>query len=143
MALDTNGMAPLLQVYDMPEALAFYRDVLGFEVVSASPETDTPEGRFSHFMWLRLGPADVMLNSAYDEGERPPARDGAQQRWHGDTRLYFGVADADAVYEELKSKLPNLKPPKNAPYGMRQLYLKDPDGYELCFQAAVGSKVTD
>ncbi|MEQ8179792.1 MAG: VOC family protein [Amphiplicatus sp.] len=37
MALDTNGMAPLLQVYDMPEALAFYRDVLGYEVVSASP----------------------------------------------------------------------------------------------------------
>ena len=38
MALDTNGIAPLFQVYDMPEALAFYRDVLGFEVVSASPD---------------------------------------------------------------------------------------------------------
>jgi hypothetical protein len=24
--------------------------------------------------------------------------------------------------------------PAVAPYGMKQLYLKDPDGYELCFQ---------
>ncbi|MEQ8935886.1 MAG: VOC family protein [Amphiplicatus sp.] len=137
MAITTTGLTPLLQVYDMPAALAFYRDVLGFEVVSASPEADTPEGRFSHWMWLRLGPADVMLNTAYDEGERPPARVEAQQRWHGDTCLYFGVADVDAVYEELRSKIAGLKPPKNAPYGMRQLYLSDPDGYGLCFQAAV------
>jgi len=137
MAIATTGMTPLLQVYDMPEALAFYRDVLGFEVVGASPEVEAPEGRFSHWMWLRLGPADVMLNTAYDEGRRPPARERAQQRWHGDTCLYFGAADVDAVYETLRPKIAGLKPPKNAPYGMRQLYLKDPDGYGLCFQAAV------
>lgn len=137
MTIVTNGMTPLLQVYDMPEALAFYRDVLGFEVVSASPEADTPEGRFSHWMQLRLGPADVMLNTAYDEGERPLSRDKAQQRWHGDTCLYFGADDVDAVYEALRAKIAGLKPPKNAPYGMRQLYLSDPDGYGLCFQMAV------
>ena len=28
-------------------------------------------------------------------------------------------------------------PPKVAPYGMRQLYLSDPDGYGLCFQHPV------
>jgi glyoxylase I family protein len=27
-----------------------------------------------------------------------------------------------------------VKPPKVAPYGMKQLYVKDPDGYVLCFQ---------
>jgi hypothetical protein len=25
-------------------------------------------------------------------------------------------------------------PPKVAPYGMKQLYVTDPDGYILCFQ---------
>jgi glyoxylase I family protein len=134
VAILTNGMSPLLQVYDMPQALAFYRDVLGFAVVSASPEVETPEGRFSHFMWLRLVSVNLMLNTAYDEGERPKERDKARQRCHGDTCLYFGCEDVDAVYEALRAKLPGLRPPTNASYGMRQLYLNDPDGYGLCFQ---------
>jgi Glyoxalase/Bleomycin resistance protein/Dioxygenase superfamily len=32
MAIEIRGMAPLLQVFDMPTSIAFYRDVLGFEV---------------------------------------------------------------------------------------------------------------
>ncbi len=71
MAIETTGMTPLLQVFDMPEALAFYGDRLGFSVVDRSPEVETPEGRFSHWVWLRLGPCDLMLNTAYDAGERP------------------------------------------------------------------------
>ncbi|MBI1185828.1 MAG: VOC family protein [Alphaproteobacteria bacterium] len=142
MTITANGLAPLLQVYDMPAALAFYRDALGFEIVSASPEIDAPEGRFSHFVWLRQGPAHIMLNTAYDEGERPAARVEAQQRYHGDTCLYFGCEDAagvDAVFATLSQKLPDLAAPKDAPYGMRQLYLQDPDGYGLCFQAPVSA----
>lgn len=137
MTIVTDGMAPLLQVYDMPEALAFYQGVLGFEIVDASPVVDTPEGRFSHWMWLRLGPAHVMLNTAYDEGERPSARVETQQRWHNDVCLYFTCADVDAVHETLRSRIPDLKPPKDVPYGMRQLYLRDPDGYNLCFQTSI------
>ena len=140
MAVTTSGMVPLLQVYDMPEALAFYREVLGFEVVEASAPVETPEGRFSHWMWLRLGRAEVMLNTAYDAGRRPAARVAARQRWHGDTCLYFGCADVDAVYDTLRSRLPRLKPPADAPYGMRQLYLRDPDGYGLCFQAPIPAR---
>lgn len=137
MAIATNGMAPLLQVYDMPEALAFYRDLLGFEVVSASAEAETPEGHFSHWMWLRLGPTDIMLNTAYDEGERPERRAADRQRWHSDTCLYFGCTDVDEVFDQVRARLPGLGPPTDAPYGMRQLYMNDPDGYGLCFQAPI------
>jgi catechol 2,3-dioxygenase-like lactoylglutathione lyase family enzyme len=137
MTITTTGMTPLLHVYDMPQAFAFYRDVLGFQVVTASPPVDAPEGHFSHWMWLRLGPANLMLNTAYDEGERPAVRAEARQQSHRDTCLYFGCADVDAVYAALQPKLPDLKPPADAPYGMRQLYLRDPDGYSLCFQAPI------
>jgi len=41
----------------------------------------------------------------------------------------------DGVTALLRAKLPGLAPPADAPYGMRQLYLSDPDGYALCFQA--------
>jgi len=72
------GLTPLIGVFDMPKSLAFYRDLIGFEVVSASPEVETREGRFSHWMWLRFGAADLMLNTQYDSNERPerPPRQG-------------------------------------------------------------------
>ena len=38
MSVRIGGFATLLQVFDMPTSLAFYRDVLGFEVVSEVPE---------------------------------------------------------------------------------------------------------
>lgn len=31
MGVDVRGMAPLLEVFDMPTSVAFYRDLLGFE----------------------------------------------------------------------------------------------------------------
>ena len=33
MGIKIQGMAPLIQVFDMPRSVAFYRDVLGFELV--------------------------------------------------------------------------------------------------------------
>ena len=45
MSFSPLGLTPLIGVFDMPRALAFYRDVLGFAVVSASPEVETAEGR--------------------------------------------------------------------------------------------------
>lgn len=129
-----SGPCPLLQVFDMPAALAFYTDMLGFAVVEASPMVDTPEGRFSHWMCLQRDRADVMLNTAYDEGERPARR--PTQRWagHADAGLYFGCDDVDALHRDLLSRGLDIPPPTDAPYGMRQLYLSAPDGYTLCFQ---------
>ena len=47
MTLQLTGLVPLIQVYDMPDAIPFYCDTLGFVIVSASKEIDAPEGR--HF----------------------------------------------------------------------------------------------
>jgi uncharacterized glyoxalase superfamily protein PhnB len=137
MAIEVGGMAPLLQVYDMNEALGFYRDALGFAVVQASPGVETPEGRYFHWCWLKLGGAHLMLNTAWDEGERPPGRDAARQAAHRDTGLFFDCPDPDAVAAALAAKGLAARGPKDAPYGMRQLYVTDPDGYELCFQRPV------
>lgn len=49
MSLRIDGMAPLLQVFDMPASLGFYRDVLGFERVD-----DSGAGDASDWVWLRL-----------------------------------------------------------------------------------------
>lgn len=134
MGIEFDGLCPLLQVYDMPASLAFYVGVLGFESVAASDEVDTPEGRFAHWAWLRRGSAELMLNTAYDEGERPPERVAAQQRWHHDICLYLGGRDLDAAHAALIAGGVEVSPPSETAYGMRQLYFSDPDGYMLCLQ---------
>jgi catechol 2,3-dioxygenase-like lactoylglutathione lyase family enzyme len=129
MPLDVRGLAPLLQVFDMPASLHFYRDVLAFELVSSN----RPEPPFD-WVLLRLAGIELMLNTAYEADRRPSAPDPARVAAHEDTCLYFGAPDVDAVYRELLAKGLEVKPPKVAPYGMKQLYLSDPDGYALCFQ---------
>lgn len=141
MALDVRGLCPLLSVYDMPESVRFYRDVLGFEVVMTSPNLGEAD-RF-HWCLLRLCGSEVMLNTAYEfDDERPVPPDAARVASHGDTCIYFGAPDVDAVYEELRGRGLQLKPPKVAPYGMKQLHLHDPDGYGICFQWSVRDSET-
>jgi hypothetical protein len=57
---------------------------------------------------------------------------------HDDTALFFGCRDLDAAYEYLTSHRLEATKPKIAPYGMKQVWLKDPDGYVVCFQWPAG-----
>jgi len=129
MPLPIEGVVALLSVFDMPTSLHFYRDLLGFAIVSRSQPTDE-----CGWAWLRLGKADIMLNTAYDEGERPPAPDPGRVQAHRDTILYFACPDVDGAYTFLRSKGVPASEPRNSWYGMRQLAFRDPDGYEICFQ---------
>jgi len=133
MALEVRGLTPLLQVYDMPASVRFYRDILGFDLVTTSPQLGG-EDRF-HWCLLRHGGAELMLNTAYElDHERPIPPDRARTAAHDDTCLYIACPDVDAAYQELTAKGLMLKPPKVAPYGMKQLAVRDPDGYALCLQ---------
>ena len=134
MTIDATGLTPLIQVYDMPEAISFYCGQLGFEIVGSSSEVEAPEGRHFAWAWVRLGGADLMLNTAYDIGERPNARDPARTRHHRDTGLFFACPDVDGAFDHLRAQGLTIDPPTVAPYGMKQLFVRDPDGYELCFQ---------
>jgi catechol 2,3-dioxygenase-like lactoylglutathione lyase family enzyme len=126
-----EGFAPLLQVFDMPRSLAFYRDVLGFEVVSTSP----PRGKDDvDWAMLRRGDIELMLNTAYEQAARPPAPSPDRIAAHADTALFFACRDLDAAYVYFKERSVSAQPPTVAPYGMKQLWLNDPDGYVVCLQ---------
>lgn len=129
MSVEMQYMTPLIQVFDMRRSLAFYRDVLGFEVHS-----DSGDGDDSGWVWLHRDGLHLMLNGQYEPEYTPGAPPAERTEWHSDTCLYFGCPDPDAAYEFLKAKGVDLSPPTVAPYGMKQLYLSDPDGYNICFQ---------
>jgi catechol 2,3-dioxygenase-like lactoylglutathione lyase family enzyme len=138
MALDFDGLCPLLQVFDMPTSVNFYRDVLGFELAGNSPIVHSPQGDYFHWCMLRRGSNTLMLNTAYDEGERPPAPDAARFAAHSDTALYFGCSEVDATFNQLLPFGVNiLEKPITTQYKMRRFTIADPDGYNLSFQGLI------
>jgi len=138
VAFKMEGLCPLLQVFDMPTAVKFYRDVLGFELVSNSPPVKSPEGEYFHWAMLRRDDVTLMLNTAYDEGERPASPDGARIAAHGDTALFFACNDVDGTYQELvRREVVVTEKLAVTPYGMKRFAIVDPDGYNLCFQGPI------
>jgi len=130
MAIEVRGIVPLLQVFDMPTAVKFYCDVVGFEVVM----TDGKPAPNCDWILLRMQGFELMLNTAYEGPDRPPAPVPARAAAHDDSCLFFGCPDVDGAYRHFREKGLELGEPKVAPYGMKQLWLHDPDGYGLCFQ---------
>jgi catechol 2,3-dioxygenase-like lactoylglutathione lyase family enzyme len=138
MIIDFQGLTPLIRVFDMKASIHFYRDVLGFEVVAASgPVPDCG------WVLLRHDTDEIMLNTQFEDDDRPTVPDGPRQRAHKDMCFYFGCYDLDAAYAHLQAKGVRTHKPSIAPYGMRQLYFADPDGFNLCFQHPVSKDTVE
>src|ERR1051326_3908317 len=104
MPLQIKGMTPLIQVFNMPRAVAFYRDILGFDVIA-----DSGKGDHSSWIMLRLDESQLMLNDQYEPVREPSQPPPERTKWHRDTCLYFGCPDPEAAYEFLKSQGLDLK----------------------------------
>lgn len=135
-----HGLTPYLEVFDMNASLAFYRDQLGFEVQFASPEVQTAEGRFSHFVRLVLGGAALMLNTAYDSNERPAGR--SEPRWEGcrHTALYIDCEDVAGIHAEITARGLNAPTPSITGYGFLAFSLSDPDGFSVIFHQPISAR---
>ncbi len=103
-------------VHDLDRALAFYRDVLGFESMPR-PELGVRGA------WLRAGDAEVHLIVRFDGmaiGEPPPTLNPAAQH------IALRIDDYPAAVASLRAHgLDVLE--TNAEMG--QLWVKDPDGH--------------
>ncbi|WP_276503394.1 VOC family protein [Terrimonas pollutisoli] len=128
--IEIRGMAPYLQVYDMPTAISFYRDKLGFEVAMQSQPA---EGDDCDWVLLRLQGIELMLNTIYEKPDRPAVPDPVRKIGHSDVALYFGCPDIDSLYTHFLSKGLEINKPSITGYGFKAIHFTDPDGYGLCF----------
>lgn len=121
-----------LYVRDVQKSLAYYRDVLGFEVNWEW----TPEGQPTSEGWVALGDCQVMLaslGSARGEGLRKQLE---LNRWGvGVTFSFrFAVEEIDAYFRQVKAAGAKvLEEPHATPYGWHQFVIEDLDGYRLAF----------
>ena len=129
MPVEFHGIAPLLQVFEMSTAMAFYIDKLDF-VLKGSNCAEPP---FDWVLLTRDG-TEVMLNTMYEADAGPDAPDPMRIERHDDITMFFACRDLDGLCNDLVARGLSLRAPVLRDYGMTQLWLKDPDGYGLCFQ---------
>ncbi len=131
-----SALTPNLMVDDMPTALAFYRDTLGFEVIDTAPPVGEP-------VWAqtRAGGASIMLQTRASLSEELPE---LRERPIGATQtLFITVEDGatlDALYQRAHEAEAVIKEPYTTPYGAREFCLRDPEGYLLVFAWLVGAE---
>ena len=115
-------------VHDQDEALAFYRDKLGFEVRA---DVTLPE---MGFRWLTVGPPGQEVSIVLmpvparllDDAGVELLR-GAMARGLAGT-IFLTTDDCRAAYEELKGRgVEFSEPPEERPYGI-DAGLRDPSG---------------
>ena len=120
---EIGGISPFFIVQNVPGALSFYRDRLGFEVTFQNPGGDVFFGIVSR------GGAMIMFKDVGVD-PLPNYRREPGARW--DAYLY--VPDPDALAAEFASRNVEFSEPlKDTDDGLRGFELKDSDGYVLFF----------
>ena len=118
-----QGYQPLFNVADVGASIAFWQGALGFELT----QTFEWEGRLA-FAQLTSGVVEVMLNG---RGADPAARRARPH--YSEAVFYFRVDDVHALFQDLTGKGFAPTTPERQDYGLDEMYLRDPDGYELSF----------
>ena len=125
---EITAIAPFFIVRNVPAALAFYRERLGFEIVFQGPEPDD-----IFFGIVKRGGATIIVkdvgvepvpNYTRDVGKGWPAWDA-----------FLNVPDPDALAAEYSSRGLEFVQPisDNGDDGLRGFSMQDADGYVLYF----------
>jgi catechol 2,3-dioxygenase-like lactoylglutathione lyase family enzyme len=121
------GIAPFFVVRNVPAALAFYRDRLGFEIMYQGPEPDD-----IFFGMVRRGGAMIMLKAIGVDPIPNYTRD--IKKGYAPWDAYLAVPDPDALAAEFASRnVEFFKPLQNNSDNLRGFEVKDADGYVLYF----------
>ena len=115
--------------HDDPDAaLAFYRDVLGFEVRN--------DVGYENMRWITVGPPDqpdtsiVLYPPEAEPGVTDDERSTIAEMMAKGTYASINMATAnlDATFERLQASAEVVQEPINQPYGVRDCAFRDPAG---------------
>jgi len=120
-------VTPNLLVRDVGASLAFYRDVLGLEVVTTVPPDKPP----FIFVWLQRGDVSIFINDAATAGDEYKALKG--RPLGGSFTIYVTIEGVDEYFAAVSPRAIVEAPLELKPYGMKEFAVVDPDGYVLTF----------
>lgn len=133
---------------DMPRAIEFYKEKLGFQIKECWPDAENP--MFASMILDRqailLGgytPADQADKWCGDDAQAKQQFETMVHEYDSSTpgvgiMVYLKVDDVDAFHATLVDRgVEGVTNPKTQFYGQRDFMLRDPEGYRLAFYAPV------
>lgn len=133
--MDITIQSSFLPHTDPEASLAFYRDILGFEVRN--------DVGYQGMRWITVGPADqpgtsIVLNPPFadpgitDDEQRTITEMMAKGTYGG---IVLATADVDGVFAQLEaSGTEVIQEPMDQPYGVRDCAVRDPAGNMIRIQ---------
>ena len=134
-----SRLTPILTIDDMDATIAFYRDVLDFEVTGKLPEENPT------WCFLRRDDAAIMFTSPEEhdhdhDGDEGHGHEHDHVHEHHESSeenrlwtMYVYSDDVETLWEEFRDE-PNVAYPLyDTHHGMREFGMRDSDGYMLSF----------
>jgi catechol 2,3-dioxygenase-like lactoylglutathione lyase family enzyme len=119
-----TSLAPQFLVDDLPRAIAYYRDALGFTF-------GEPWGGF-----YAIGRLDGLELHLKEAPKNPAERKHRRDNEHLDASA--GVDGIEAFYQQcVANGAKIIKPLSATEWGTKDFYVEDPDGYIICFGGTV------
>ena len=119
-------LSPNLGVNDVDSTIAYYRDVLGFELILA-----VPPGGPTDWAVMRCGNTEMMFQLNTSLAEQIPALEGKDIG--GAFNLYIEVEGIEQLYAKLEGKAHVIKELYTTSYGMREFLIQDCNSFVLAF----------
>jgi uncharacterized glyoxalase superfamily protein PhnB len=120
IATRITGIAPQFLVGDLEQAIAYYRDRLGFTLDFVYEDFYASVSRDGFRIHLKHGPR--------------LAGESAFRKEHEHLDAYVAVSGVRGLFSELQERGANVvKPIEERPWDCIEFYVEDADGYLLCF----------
>jgi predicted enzyme related to lactoylglutathione lyase len=114
VTLEVLSSRVLLRPVDLDRSLAFYGDTLGLAIYREF-------GEGSHRGVVFFTGSGYLEVSGHSPGPAPQ-----------NIQLWLQVRDVDAAHAELsRLRVSILRPPVTEPWGLREMWIADPDGVEI------------
>jgi len=120
-------VSPILGVPNVREAAEYYRDVLGFTLEEDGVFQPVPDESGGVYAIVKRPGAWIHLQVRRGEPSN-------RVRPSFERDVYMYVQAVDSLYEELNRRGAAIRqPPRETPYGLRELEVEDLNGYRIAF----------
>ncbi|MNH89938.1 Glyoxalase-like domain protein [compost metagenome] len=117
-----------LKVNNVKDTLAFYQEVLGFEVIVTVPDIDQP---VLNWAMVKNGGAELMFQEKANLEEEYPVL--GNQGGSGGLTLFIKVDDVEDLFGSIQGKAEVITPIHKTFYDKKEFAIVDNNGFVLTF----------
>ena len=127
--MEFQSLMPNLMVKDVAKTIEFYKNVLGFNVLTTVPENEP-------FVFAIVNANNVTISFQEEKSMKEEYSQLNKFAGGGGLTLYINVANVNELFEKVKGKATIAKEIHKTFYGSTDFAIEDCNGYILTFSQA-------